>query len=145
MNTLQQTGPAQEKPFFCSSCGQKTVLSRDGEYWLCHKCKKRYRRKQDPQKTNKNQSYTPQNANIPPTREGQGTQPGSNAAVGALICGIMSLIFVFVGSLSIVGVIMGIIGVSLSAAAKKRGDRSGTRVGGLVTSIIGLIICSIEL
>lgn len=92
-------------------------------------------------------------------------QPGSGLAIGSLICGIASIVLVFFnhvdlnslmrssiggvifGSIcgSLFGIIAGIVGLILAAQAKKQGNTSGIRVGGLVLSIIGLVICSIAL
>lgn len=70
-----------------------------------------------------------------------GQQPGNGLAIGALICGIASLVFIFFFQLG--GIIAGIVGIILATLAKKQGNTSGMRTGGLVMSIIGLIICAI--
>jgi hypothetical protein len=72
-----------------------------------------------------------------------GQQPGSGLAIGALVCGIASIVFVFFFALG--GVIAGIVGLILASMAKKQGNNSGMRTGGLVMSIIGLIICGISI
>ena len=60
-------------------------------------------------------------------------QPGKGLAVGALVCGIVSLVLSWMGGL--LGVVAGIVGIILSVQAKKQGF-----VGGLVMSIIGLAL-----
>lgn len=70
-----------------------------------------------------------------------GQQSGSGLAIGALICGIASLVFIFF--FQIVGIIAGIVGIILATLAKKQGNTSGMRTGGLVMSIIGLIVCAL--
>jgi hypothetical protein len=70
-------------------------------------------------------------------------QPGNGLAIGALVCGIASIVFVFFFALG--GVIAGIIGLILASLAKKQGNNSGMRIGGLIMSIIGLIICAISI
>lgn len=62
----------------------------------------------------------------------QGKVPGKGLAIGSLVCGIISL-FVF-------GIILGIVGISLSLAAKKQGFTGGIATAGLVLSIIGLAL-----
>jgi len=70
-------------------------------------------------------------------------QSGQGLAIGALICGIASIVFVFFFALG--GVIAGIVGLILASLAKKQGNYSGMRTAGLVMSIIGLIICGISI
>ncbi|MCR5211045.1 MAG: DUF4190 domain-containing protein [Lachnospiraceae bacterium] len=70
-------------------------------------------------------------------------QSGQGLAIGALVCGIASIVFVFFFALG--GVIAGIVGLILASLAKKQGNYSGMRTAGLVMSIIGLIICAISI
>lgn len=59
-------------------------------------------------------------------------------AVAALVLGIVSIVFSFIG-LGIVGLIPGIVGVVLGIIAKKKAP-SGMATAGLVCSIIGVAI-----
>lgn len=67
-------------------------------------------------------------------------------AVGSLILGIFSIVmgcfgWTFVWG-TLIGVVTGIVGIVLGVMAKKR-EPSGMATGGLVTSIIGLVLCGI--
>lgn len=63
----------------------------------------------------------------------------SNYAAGSLVLGIVAIAFWFFGMASLLSVVLGIVGICLAGKAKEKGDDSGMRTGGLVTSIIGLI------
>ncbi|MGI5895321.1 MAG: hypothetical protein ACOX6U_00050 [Oscillospiraceae bacterium] len=67
-------------------------------------------------------------------------------AVGGLILGIFTLLMGCFGWTfgwgTILGVITGIVGIILSVLGKKQSP-SGLATGGLVTSIIGLVLCGI--
>lgn len=65
-------------------------------------------------------------------------QPGKGLAVGALVCGIVSLVLSWMGGL--LGVVAGIVGIILSVQAKKQGFVGGMNTAGLVMSIIGLAL-----
>ncbi len=68
-------------------------------------------------------------------------------AIASLVLGIVSLVFAFTGPLSIIGAIVGIIGIVLGALSRKKlkkaGQPTGMATGGLVMSIIGTILCLI--
>ena len=68
----------------------------------------------------------------------------SGKAVASLVLGILSLICAFFGYSAIVGLIFGIVGVSLGAKARKEAQ-TGLATGGFVCSIIGLIFCALGL
>lgn len=76
-------------------------------------------------------NYTPQTNG--------GDQPGKGAAIGSLVCGIVSIVFWFFGLGAIVSVILGIVGLILSSNAKKAGFVGGMQTAGFVTSLLGLI------
>lgn len=90
---------------------------------------------------NNNQQQAPQQPqyqapqyNQPPMYpQGPVEQPGKNLAIGALVCGIASLVVPYVG------LIAAIVGLVLSINAKKRGFVGGINTAGLVLSIIGLV------
>ncbi len=65
--------------------------------------------------------------------------PGKGAAIGSLVCGIVSVVFWFFGWGALVSVICGIVGLILASNAKKAGFEGGIRTAGFVLSIIGLI------
>lgn len=68
--------------------------------------------------------------------------------VASLILGIISLVIaVFFSSLGWLGALLGLLGIILGAVGRKKakeaGSSSGVATGGLVCSIIGLVLCSI--
>lgn len=65
--------------------------------------------------------------------------------VASLVLGIISIVIgVFsAGSLGWFGAILGIIGVILGALGRKDPEKKGLATGGLVCSIIGLVLCLI--
>ena len=133
----------------CPSCGAPLVMSNNGEWWLCHSCRKKYRKDKDA--INQEQRVpTPYYQSVGPYQPmlylPAGPQPGGGLASGSLVCGILSILFIFFGwtVTGMIGIIFGIIGIALASQAKKKGNFSGARTGGLATSIIGLIICSIK-
>ncbi len=68
----------------------------------------------------------------------------NGAAVASLVLGILSIICSFFGYSSIAGLILGIIGVSLGAKARKQ-SQTGIATAGFVCSIIGLILSALGL
>lgn len=64
--------------------------------------------------------------------------------VASLVLGIVSIVFSFTGAIAWVGIISGIIGIILGAMARKT-TPTGIATGGLVCSIIGLVISLIGL
>ena len=73
------------------------------------------------------------------------TATGSGLATASLVLGIISIVIcLLVPLLSPVGVVLGIIGIVLATLAKRRGVANGIRMGGFVTSLIGLILSVIE-
>lgn len=80
-------------------------------------------------------NYTPQTNG--------GNQPGKGAAVGSLVCGIVAIVFWFLGIGAIVSVILGVVGLVLSSNAKKAGFVGGMQTAGFVTSLLGLIFGAI--
>ena len=96
---------------------------------------------QAPQQPQQPQYQPPQAPNYPqPPMYPQGPvqQPGKGLAVGALVCGIVSLVLSWMGGL--LGVVAGIVGIILSVQAKKQGFVGGMNTAGLVMSIIGLAL-----
>lgn len=69
--------------------------------------------------------------------------PGKGSAIGSLVCGILSIVFSFFSISSIIGLILGIVGLVLANDSKKAGYNDGLRTGGFVVSLIGVILSSI--
>lgn len=67
------------------------------------------------------------------------SEPGKNAAIAALVLGIISLVFWFMGALAILSTLLGVIGLVLSVKAKNEGYVSGVRTAGYVCSLIAVI------
>lgn len=68
--------------------------------------------------------------------------PGKGAAIGGLVCGIITLVIAFTGVLMFtppVGLIVGIVGMILASNAKKQGFVGGMQTAGFVMSLIGII------
>lgn len=81
-----------------------------------------------------------QGASVPP-RYQYGQTPASTQSgkpTGALVCGILSIIFgIF---FALVGLILGIIGAVLASNAKKSGMRGSMVTAATVTSVIGIVL-----
>ena len=71
--------------------------------------------------------------------------PGKNLATASLVCGILSLIFIFFGYGAFLGIVAGIAAIVLAINSKKQGYTGGTRTAGLVLGIIGTVLCCISL
>ena len=65
--------------------------------------------------------------------------PGKGAAIGSLVCGIVSIVFWFFGVTSLLSLILGIVGLILASSSKKAGYNEGLRTAGFVVSLIGTI------
>lgn len=63
--------------------------------------------------------------------------------VASLVLGILSLIMSFIPGVSLVGLIVSVIGVVLGALGRKVPEKAGIATGGLVCSIIALILCAV--
>ena len=64
-------------------------------------------------------------------------------AIASLVLGIVSVIFVFFGALSWIGIPLGIVGMVLGALARKKGENKGMATAGLVCSIVAVGACVI--
>lgn len=67
-------------------------------------------------------------------------QNSDGKAIASMILGIISLIFIFTGTLAILGLIMGIVGLVLGISANKTAKTSYATAG-IVLSIIGIVVC----
>ena len=62
--------------------------------------------------------------------------PGKGAAVASMVCGIVGLVL----CIAYIGFVVSIVGLALSASAKKQGFVGSFQTAGFVTSLIGLIL-----
>ena len=71
--------------------------------------------------------------------------PGKNKAVASLVLGIVSLVAAWFGWGAILAIILSIVGIVLAVQAKKEmpAGTSGLATGGMVCSIIALVLSSI--
>lgn len=65
--------------------------------------------------------------------------PGQSQATASLVLGILSIVGWFFGYSAILSFIFGLIGIVEASKSKRLGYYGGTRIAGLVLSIIGLI------
>lgn len=79
---------------------------------------------------NNNQTNLPEKNN---------SQNGKGLAIASLVLGIASVAFWFTGTLTILSLILGIVGIVLASSAKKKGFEGGIRTAGFVLSIIGTV------
>lgn len=63
--------------------------------------------------------------------------------VASLVLGIISLVLCFIPGTSLAGIILSLLGVILGALGMKNPDKKGVATGGLVCSIIALVLCGI--
>ena len=80
------------------------------------------------------------NAPLPATAQyvaPSAAQSGDGKATGALICGILSLVFCYI---PLVGGVLAIVAIVLAILAKRAGTTKGTRTAGLVMGIIGVLL-----
>lgn len=72
------------------------------------------------------------------------TPPSNSNAVASLICGILSLVCIFSGRGTIIGMFLPIPGIAFAILAMKKSP-SGIAAAGLVCSLIGTILATILL
>lgn len=73
-------------------------------------------------------------------------QNSKGMAIGALVCGIVSIVAAWFGYGAIVGLVLGIVAIVLGVKVRKLNDASkGMATGGLVTGIIGVVLSGILL
>ena len=65
--------------------------------------------------------------------------PGKGAAIGSMVCGIVSIVFWFFGVTAFLSLILGIVGLVLANNSKKAGYNDGLRTAGFVLSLLGTI------
>lgn len=67
-------------------------------------------------------------------------------SIASLVLGILSLVMSLLAILwipALIGLVFSIVGLILSIVARKGGDKSGISTGGLVTNIVGLVLCAV--
>lgn len=69
---------------------------------------------------------------------------GKNQGIASLVCGIISVVFMFFGYSALVGLILGVVAIILAVNAKKKGYTEGIQKAGLVLGIIGTVLCAIS-
>lgn len=93
-----------------------------------------------------NQGYNNQqvpNMNYQNNGQPSGDEPGKGAAIASLVLGIVSIVCWFFGMGAFLGLITGLIGVICASSSKKAGYTGGIQTGGLVCSIIGLVVSAV--
>ena len=80
-------------------------------------------------------AQAPYGAYPPPPAPGY-PAPSNGKATGALICGILAIVFSFI---PIVGIVLGIVAIVLASKAVKFAGKSGKTTGGKVCGIIGIV------
>ena len=78
------------------------------------------------------ENFTPQNGGGQPA----GGQPGRGLAIAALVLGILSVLNSWWGG----GIVVCIVGLILAVIARNKGFSGGIGTGGLVLSIIGVVV-----
>lgn len=73
------------------------------------------------------------------------SQPGYDTALASLIVGIVGIVFSIIPVISFVGGILGVVGIVLSISSKNKGFKGGMAIGGLVTSIVALVIIGLKI
>ena len=129
----------------CSKCGAEL---QDGAQF-CNKCGQRIefmpqQQQQPQQQTQYTPAQNPWGGNVPNQPMRSEEEPGKGLATASLILGILSLVFIFVGTYALIGTLLGSIGIILAAVAKKKGNKSGVGTAGLVMSIIGVSLTLIS-
>lgn len=77
-----------------------------------------------------------QGAYPPPTVPPAYAQKSSGKAIGALVCGILAILFSW---LPLLGIILGIVAIVLASKAVKQFGRDGKATGGKICGIVGLV------
>jgi hypothetical protein len=62
----------------------------------------------------------------------------------SLVLGIISLVFIFFGTVAFVGIILAVIGLVLGISAKKENPEDGKAKAGVILSIVSLALCTLS-
>lgn len=79
-----------------------------------------------------------------PQGGGMPSAPNNNKAIASLVLGIVSAVCVFFGYGTILGIILGVVGLILGINAKKEAP-SSMATAGIVLSIISIAACALVL
>lgn len=76
---------------------------------------------------------------------GYNSGPNRTKAIVSLVCGILSLVFAWFGYSTILGIVLGIVAVVTGSSARKElpREQAGMATAGMITGIIGLILCAL--
>ena len=66
-------------------------------------------------------------------------QPGKGLGIAAMVCGILSIVFIFFSLLLAIG--CGIAGLVMGIVGRKRNRKDGMALAGIITSSIGIGLC----
>lgn len=72
-----------------------------------------------------------------PSQMGQPAPQSGGSGVGALVCGILAIVFCWA---PLVGIILGIVAIVMASKAVKRGVRNGKVTGGKICGIAGIVL-----
>ena len=95
-----------------------------------------------PEYQNQYQQYQQPTQNPQQEKPKSGPYPGKGLSIASMVLGILSILFIFTGYLSIMAVVLGAVGLSLGIAGKKK-TRNDMATAGIVLSIISLAIGSL--
>ena len=71
--------------------------------------------------------------------------PKKTKAIISLVCGILSLVFAWFGYSTLLGIVLGIVAIVTGSSARKElpREQAGMATAGMITGIIGLILCAL--
>lgn len=121
---------------YCNSCGAKNQLGARFCIACGHALQAEYAK---PQQSQIRQETSSHPAPQPSVTYVEQKIPGNGKATGSLVCGIISLV-TSIFFVSIAGLILGIIGISLAGSARNEGYVGAKMTAGKITSIIGLVL-----
>ena len=78
-----------------------------------------------------------------PSGSTPGSTPNNNKAVASLVLGIVSVVCIFLGYGSLLGIALGIVGLVLGINAKKEAP-SSMATAGIVLSIVAIAACAVS-
>jgi len=119
-------GQVEENVKFCTACGQEVVSAEATTAEVIV------------ESALENQTYAP--PQYQQTYQQPGVEPGKNAAIAALVLGIVAVVFSYV---AILGLVAGIIGLIMASNAKKEGFTGGMATAGFICAIVGTILAAL--
>lgn len=125
-----------EDCIYCNSCGAKNQAGAR----FCIACGQALHAEYaKPQQSRIQQETSSHRAPQPTVTYVEQKIPGNGKATGSLVCGIISLV-TSIFFISIAGLILGIVGISLAGSARNEGYVGAKMTAGKITSIIGLVL-----